>query len=120
MGKYFGNIGYAVTKETVPGIWEEGVTEKEYYGDLIKNTSRKYESGEGLNDNITISNNISIVADAFAYENFSHIRYAEFMGARWIVTNVEVQHPRLILTLGGVYNGESPRTSDPVGDDSGD
>lgn len=120
MGKYFGKIGYAVTAETVPGIWEESVVEKEYYGDLVRNTTRKYETGSGLNDNITISNNISIVADAFAFENFSHIRYAEFMGARWIVSNVEVQHPRLLLTLGGVYNGETPRAPEPTGDDTGE
>lgn len=118
MGKYFGKIGYAITIETTPGIWEEKVTEKEYYGDLVKNTARKYETSNGLNDNITISNNISIVADAFAYENFTHIRYAEFMGARWIVSNVEVQHPRLLLTLGGVYNGEPPETSGSIGGDT--
>lgn len=105
MGKFFGKIGYSITAETVPGVWEEIVKEHEYYGDLVRNTSRRYEASNSLNDNITISNDISIVADAFAYENFTHIRYVEFKGAKWIVSNVEIQHPRLLLTLGGVYNG---------------
>lgn len=105
MGKFFGKVGYSVTVETVPGVWEEIVEEREYFGDLVRNTSRRYEASNGLNDNITISNDISIVADAFAYENFTHIRYVEFMGAKWIVSNVEIQHPRLLLTMGGVYNG---------------
>lgn len=105
MAKWFGVIGYAITEETVPGVWEEKVIEKKYYGELIRNTARRYETGESINDNIKISNNISIVADPFVYANFSHIRYAEFMGVKWIVSNVEIQHPRLLLTLGGVYNG---------------
>lgn len=107
MAKYYGKIGYAYRVETKPGIYKDKIDEKFYFGDLIKNTSRRYESSGGLNDNIIISNNISIIADAFALENFSNIKYAEFMGAKWIVTNVEVQHPRLILVLGGVYNGKS-------------
>lgn len=105
MGKFYGKIGYAITKETKPGVWTEELVEKDYFGDLLRNISRRYENSGGVNDNIRISNDISIIADAFAYENFSYIRYVNFMGAKWIVANVEVQHPRLILTLGGVYNG---------------
>lgn len=106
MGKYFGKIGYAVTEQVKPGVWKEQVTEREYYGELLRNTQRRYENeGQQVNPNLVISNNISILADPFAYENFAHIKYAEFMGTRWIVNSVEVQYPRLILTLGGVYNG---------------
>ena len=103
MAKFYGNVGYAVTQETAPGVWTERVTERLYYGDLIRNT-RKLESGSQLNDNVDISNQVSILADPFAYENFHSIRYAEFMGAKWKVTSVEVAYPRLVLTLGGVYN----------------
>lgn len=104
MAKFFGKIGYMVTQSTVPGIWSEVIiTEREYFGDLIRNTSR-YQSSDDLNDDINISNEISILADPFAYENFHAMRYVEFMGAKWKISNVEVQYPRLILTVGGVYN----------------
>ena len=104
MAKFFGKIGYAETVETVPGVWEEKITEREYFGDLIRNT-RSLQSGEQLNDNINISNEISIVADPFAYENFHSMRYVEFMNAKWKISSVEVQYPRLILSVGGLYNG---------------
>lgn len=105
MAKFYGAIGYAVTEETKPGVWEEKITERMYYGDLSCNT-RRLQSTERLNDNINIANEISIVADPFANENFHSMRYVEFMGAKWKITNVEVQYPRLILSVGGVYNGE--------------
>lgn len=104
MAKYHGMIGYADTVLTRPGVWEEKIIEKEHVGDLLKNYVR-HESSGGVNDNITVSNNISIVANAYAKEHFHQMRYATFMGAKWKIINVDVQHPRLILTLGGVYNG---------------
>lgn len=104
MAKYYGKIGYINTVEVEPGIWEEQIVERQYYGDLTRNVSR-YQTSGGVNDDINISNNISIVADPYANENFQHMRYAEFMGAKWKITNVEIQYPRIILTIGGVYNG---------------
>ena len=105
MAKYFGVIGFAETKETVPGKWVEDITKREYYGDIIQNI-RKLETSDQVNDNINVSNRISIVSDPYANQNFHAIRFAEFMGTRWKVSNIEVQYPRLILTLGGVWNGE--------------
>lgn len=105
MAKFFGAIGYFVTKETSPGVWEEDITERSYYGDLVRNV-RKTQSSDGLNDDINVANEISIVADPFANENFHSMRYVHFMGAKWKIMSVEVQYPRLILTIGGVYNGE--------------
>lgn len=105
MAKYYGKIGFVETVETEPGIWDEQIVERPYYGDLTRNTSR-YQNSSGVNDDINISNNISIIADPYANENFHHMRYAEFMGAKWKITNIEVVRPRLILTIGGVYNGE--------------
>lgn len=104
MAKFYGNIGFAETVETEPGVWVEGMTVRPYYGDLVRNTRRLENSG-GVNDNVNISNDISIIADPYANHNFHSIRYIEFMGAKWKVSNIEVQHPRLILTIGGVYNG---------------
>lgn len=103
MAKFYGIIGYAETVETEPGIWEEQITERNYYGDLTRNTRRLQSSGN-VNDNINISNELSIVSDPYALENFHSMRYVIFMGTKWKVSDVEVQYPRLILGLGGVYN----------------
>lgn len=105
MAKFYGVIGYAVTEETKPGVWKEQITEREYFGDLNRN-ARRLQSADQLNDDINVANEISIVADPFANENFHTMRYVKFMGAKWKITNVEVQYPRLILTIGGVYNGK--------------
>ena len=104
MSKWFGKIGYCETIETSPGVWTEQITEREYYGDLLK-VSKKTQSSENLNDNITISNQISIVADPFADENLRFISYVTFMGTKWKIASADVQYPRIILTMGGVYNG---------------
>lgn len=106
MAKFFGAIGYAETKETTPGVWEEQIAERMYYGDLTRNT-RRLQTSDKLNDDINITNEISIVADPFAYQNFHSMKYVVFMGAKWKIESVEVQYPRLILTIGGVYNVET-------------
>lgn len=106
MAKFYGAVGYAETTETSPGVWEEVMTERNYYGDVTKNT-RRLESSEHLNDNVVVNNLISIVSDPYAVNHFFAIRYIRWMGVSWKVTNVEVQSPRLILTIGGVYNGSS-------------
>ena len=106
MAKWYGKIGYAETVETEPGVWDEEITERAYYGDTYRNTRLLQNNSDGTNDNINIANQISIVADPYAYENFHKIRYAEFMGAFWDVTDINVERPRLIMTLGGLYNGK--------------
>lgn len=103
MNKFYGAIGYAETVETAPGVHEEQITERNYYGDVLRN-NRQLQPSENLNDDINIANEISILADPYADNHFYAMRYAEFMGARWKITRVEVQHPRLKLTLGGLYN----------------
>ena len=105
MGKWYGEIGYEETVQTTPGVWKEQITKRNYYGDVIRNT-RRLQSANQLNDNVNVSNEISIVADPFAYQNFHSMRYVEFMGTKWKITNVEVQYPRLRLTIGGEYNGK--------------
>ena len=103
MAKFYGEIGFGTSIETSPGVYEDQVTTRNYYGDLIKNTRRLQSSGS-VNDDVNISNHISIVADPYANENFYAMRYVNFMGAKWKISDVEVQYPRLILTIGGVYN----------------
>lgn len=107
MAKWFGKIGYESTVEDPEGsgIWVEKITERDYYGDFVRNT-RRLQQGDSINDNVTISNQISILSDPYAIQNFHTIRYATYMGTKWKVNSVEVQYPRLILELGGEYNGE--------------
>lgn len=110
MARFYGVVGFAEPVETAPGVWEHKIIEREYFGDLTRNTRRLQSAGQ-LNDNINVENNISIVADPYANEHFHSMRYVKFMGAAWKITNVEVQRPRLILTTGGVYNGKQAGTA---------
>ena len=106
MPKFYGEVGYGNAVETPPGsgVWIDEIVEKKYYGDVIRN-ARSLEDGERLHDELTVSNSISIVADAYANNHFFAMRYVRWAGALWTVQNVEVQSPRLILRLGGIYNG---------------
>ena len=105
MAKWYGKVGYAVYAEIEPGTWKEQITEIPYYGDIKSDHFKRQQSSNQVNDNIVISNVISIVADPFAYQNCSNIAYAEYLGTKWKVTDIDPQFPRLLLTLGGVYNG---------------
>ena len=106
MAKWFGQVGYSETVETAPGVWTPQETVREYYGDVSRNSTRWAADSNSTNDDLTINSQISIVADAFANEKFYSIKWIDFMGVKWKVTNVDpTQPPRLILTLGGVYNG---------------
>jgi len=113
MAKFYGEIGYAETVEVAPGVWQDQVTEKLYFGDVIRN-ARYLRESESLNNDLTVGNSISIVADPYANEHFFAIRYVRWMGALWTVEMVEVQSPRLLLRLGGVYNGPTPSVADPT------
>lgn len=104
MAKFYGAIGYVATKETTPGVWTPEVTEYNYYGDVTRN-ARRIDGTDTINDNVNLNNIISIVSDPYALQHFFAIRYVKWMGASWRVSNVEVQSPRLILTVGGVYDG---------------
>lgn len=107
MARFHGEVGYGVTTEVSAGVWEDTVVEKTYTGDIIRNTKRTLE-GLGANDDFVIGHSVSVVADAFASEHYSAIRYVKLAGSRWKVTEVEILRPRLLLRLGGVYNGPTP------------
>lgn len=105
MAKVHVAIGYAEMVETTPGVCEEKIKERKYPGELIRNT-RRLESSGNLNDNVNVANELSIIADPFAVNNFHSMRYADLRGAKWKVTSVDAsRHPRLVLSLGGLYNG---------------
>ena len=105
MAKWFGNVGYSETAEIAPGVHTPQITTREYYGDVIRNNTRWSTNPESTNDNLTVNCQISIVADPFAIDKFHSIKWIEFMGTKWKVTSVEPQPPRLLLTLGGEWNG---------------
>lgn len=101
--KWSGKIGFVETKETRPGVWENVTTERNFYGDVIRDIRKNQSSGQ-VNDDINISNRISIVSNSFVRDNLSFMKYIEFMGTKWKITDVEVQYPRLVLTIGGLWN----------------
>lgn len=104
MAKFHGKVGYAENFQQAPGVWVDVIVEYSYFGDVIRNT-RQLTDGENLNKDLTVGNSISIMADAYAREHFFAIRYVEWAGTLWTVSDVEVQSPRLLLRLGEVYNG---------------
>lgn len=107
--RFSGKVGYGVTVETSPGVHEDQIHERSHFGDVVRN-SLKFQAGESVNNDLSVSNSVSIVADAYANEHFFAIRYVEWGGALWTVSEIEVQQPRLLLRLGGVYNGPRPET----------
>ena len=112
MSKWFGKIGYLTTEETVPGVWSETIVERSYSGDSSNlRTSWRPDSSK-LNDDLSLDIQISIIADPFAYNNLSSIRYVTFMGSKWKVTGISPEFPRLNLTIGGVYNGPETNSAD--------
>lgn len=112
MARFHGEIGFGVTVDVGGGVWEDTVVERSYFGDVVRNT-RQLTEGESVNDNLSLNNSISVVADAYANEQFFAIKYVKWAGALWKVSQVEVQSPRLLLKLGGVYNGPTPASSTP-------
>lgn len=104
MSKFFGTVGFVETVETSPGVWTEQITEHRYSGDVLR-MSKSWQSGEHLNDNLQVNVQISFVADPYANEHFHSLRYIEYMNARWKISTAEPQYPRIVVTLGGVYNG---------------
>ena len=106
MAKFYGEIGYVMTTETRPGIWDKVVAEKKYYGDQYSFT-RRWDNGTQVNDDVSINTQISIVADSYLLENMHCIRYVKLHGVAWEVTSITPEYPRLLLDIGGIYNGET-------------
>ena len=106
MAKFYGVIGYAEPVEVRPGVWIDRIIERNSYGDVLKDTVKLTNSSESTNDKLDIANRFSIISDPYAVDHFHSMRYIEYMGVKWKITNVEPQPPRLILYVGGVYNGE--------------
>ncbi len=108
MAKFSGNIGYALSVETAQGVYTDVISVRAYVGDVIREQKQWQPSNEKVNDDLTVSNRLSIVADDFALSNFALMKYVEWGGNRWKISSVEIQRPRLILSVGGLYNGPTP------------
>lgn len=119
MAKFHGKVGYISGYNNEDGIYEEIPMEKTYYGNVLSN-HRRVDGGEGKNSDIILNNKLSIIADQYALGNLQAIKYVYINGSPWEVTNVEIEYPRLILTIGGVWNGNTVGTSEDSGDDPGD
>jgi hypothetical protein len=102
MARFYGKVGYGIPGEFTNGVWSDGITERDYYGDVL-NESRSIVTTDNVNDDLRLTQRISIVADAFAIQNYLRIKYVENAGALWVVTTANVERPRIILTLGGIY-----------------
>lgn len=107
MGRFYGKIGFSHTEEDPynQGVWLENIVERPYYGDIVKQFRRISSNPSSVNDNVELSMEVSILADPYAVDHMYNMRYVDYMG-KWKVTSVSVQMPRLILTLGGIYNVE--------------
>lgn len=107
MVKFHGEIGFGHTVETSPDVWKEQITKRKYFGDVIRNARRLEVAEDKVNFDLSLSNAISIVADKYANENIFAIRFVRWGGAFWVIDSVESQPPRLILRMGGIYNGDT-------------
>lgn len=104
MAKYFGKIGYLLTVEKEDGVYEEQTAVRSYYGDVLNYYMKPSENSDGLNDNIRVNNKISIISDSFAIDNLGYMKYIEWKGTKWKIRSAEIEFPRIILTLGDLYN----------------
>lgn len=108
MTKFYGYVGYAEQVVIRPGVHEDIIVERKYYGDVDRDVAKWRARAESVHSDISVANVVSIVADAYAEQHIFAIRYVEWAGARWAVADVEVARPRLKLRLGGLYNGPLP------------
>ena len=106
MAKFHGIIGYGIPEETRPGVWTEKIIERNSTGDVERSMGNWSTQSDSTNDDFNINNQISIISDPFAYQHFQYMKYIEFMGAKWKIKSAEVKYPRIILSVGGVYNGQ--------------
>lgn len=112
MAKYYGAIGYAIQTESAPGVWTDEITEKNYRGDVLLNQQR-WQGSDKVNDNFNIDNSISVIADEFAYKNIGFMKYIMWHDTAWKIQSISINRPRIVIQIGGVYNGERPTPTPP-------
>ena len=109
MSKYYGKIGYGIQCESLssPGVWTDQIVERNHFGDVNRIQRKNATNGSQVNDDIQLNNEISILADPFINQYLYAIKYIEFMGCYWKVSGIEVEYPRIKITTGGLYHGET-------------
>lgn len=110
--KYYGKVGFVYPSvEVRPGIYKPVIEERSYYGDIINN-SQRMQGNDTAYDDLIINNQISILADAYILNNIRGVKYVELLGVLWAVSSAQIKTPRIILTLGGVYNGPQAESAE--------
>ncbi len=109
--KFYGPVGFVEKTEKRPGVSTLTPVEYNYAGDVLRRSIR-YKSNDSVNDDISPENQISILSDPYARNHVGAMRYVKWMGTAWKITDISMQYPRLILTLGGPYNGATVRSTD--------
>lgn len=108
MAKYAGLVGYVTQEEKVPGVWSTVADPKPMRGDIIRASASSQNDGrlssDKINKDVTLNHRVSLVGDAYAFGNYYNIKWIEIDGAKWEVSSVELQRPRLIVTVGGLWN----------------
>ncbi|NLE05469.1 MAG: hypothetical protein GX638_11810 [Crenarchaeota archaeon] len=104
MAKFYGVIGYAKQVERSPGVWVDEIVEKTYRGDIVLNQQR-WQTSENFHENINIDNSISIIADEYLYNNIGFMKYIQWNGTKWKIQSIAFNRPRVVLQIGGIYNG---------------
>ena len=110
MAKFYGQIGYASLIETRPGVWVDSIIERNYRGDVILD-QRRWQSADKVNDNLNLDNSISIIADEYAYSNMGTMKYIIWNNTAWKIQSFSINRPRIIIQIGGIYNGDRPDTT---------
>lgn len=113
MSKFYGKVGFVKDMEVTPGVWQHVTTERNYYGDVIR-LDRRWDQSTEVNDRITLSEEINIVADTYLLDNLSYIKYVEVYGSKWKVSTITPAYPRIRLALGGEYNGTDYQPTTPT------
>lgn len=110
--KFYGLVGFIhESYEVKPGVFKPKIVEKLYSGD-VNWSNRHFQATENQNEDLRLNNQISILSDLYSEQNFASIRYVVWNNVKWRVTNVEINYPRLTLTIGGVYNGSGTKETE--------
>lgn len=103
--KFSGKAGFRIDDvETEHGVYEPIVVVKAIKGSVVINHYQHQNSDKSTIDNVRITNQLSIVANQFLNEHISNLMYIEFQGVKWKVESFDIRPPRVVVSLGGVYN----------------
>ena len=116
MARFHDKVGFMIGQDNQEtGKYEYQAVERAYYGRILEHT-RRWESADSVNDDLTVANQIAITANDYAFQHASSIAYVRWMHGLWKVTSIRVKTPEIILTLGGVWNGPTEAAAETADD----